>query len=299
MKSEAALRTRLAPTPSGLLHPGNGLSFVLTWVIARANGGQVLLRIDDLDKARCKEEYIEDVFYTLEWLGIDYDEGPSGVDDFHENWSQHNRLDRYSDALNVLRKNEQLFACDCTRKSIRAISSDGHYPNTCLDKALDFEASDVSWRVKPGLSNIELKLRTWENAPTTISLKDINAFIVKQKNGFPAYQLASLIDDQLYNINFIVRGEDLWGSTLSQLYLAYLLDHTAFLNTTFWHHPLIVDKKGEKLSKSKGAGSLQSWRTSGRTPGKIYRWAIQHLALPPNTPLHPHGLTMALKERID
>ena len=299
MSYASNIRTRIAPTPSGLLHPGNGLSFVLTWVIARAYGGQVLLRIDDLDKARSRDEYIEDIFYTLEWLGINYDEGPSGVEDFHNNWSQHNRLDHYNSALSVLRENEQLFACDCTRKSIRSIAPDGRYPNTCLHKSLHFEASDVSWRVKPNILNTQLMLQAWKDTPFAISLKDINAFIIKQKNGFPAYQLASLIDDQLFDINFIVRGKDLWDSTLSQLYLAYLLDHATFLNTTFWHHPLIRDEKGEKLSKSKGAGSLQSWRRSGQTPEKIYNWVIQHLALPQHTPLHPQSIIAALKEMID
>ena len=80
--STPQLHTRLAPTPSGLLHPGNGLSFIMTWVIARANAGRILLRIDDIDKDRCREEYVVDIFQTLEWLGLDYDEGPSGVADF-------------------------------------------------------------------------------------------------------------------------------------------------------------------------------------------------------------------------
>lgn len=299
MQDKSLLRTRLAPTPSGFLHPGNGLSFLLTWVIARASGGQILLRIDDLDKARCREEYIEDIFYTLEWLGIDYDEGPSGVADFHQNWSQHTRLDHYEETLSLLRDKGYLFACDCTRKSISAISPNGRYLNTCIDKTLDLEVSNTAWRVNPPPSETRLPLQSWNAAPTSISLDTVDAFIVKQKNGFPAYQLASLVDDSLFNINFITRGEDLWDSSLSQLYLARLLNHTDFLNTTFWHHPLIKDEKGQKLSKSKGAGSLKLWRTSGRTPKTLHEWARQYLALPNTTSPSPDGLVMALKDRID
>ena len=90
------LRTRIAPTPSGFLHAGNGISFILTYVIARAFEGQILLRIDDLDAERMRPEYVEDIFKTLDWLGLEYDEGPTSPDDFYQNFSQHKRLDIYN-----------------------------------------------------------------------------------------------------------------------------------------------------------------------------------------------------------
>ncbi|NJL14359.1 MAG: hypothetical protein HC913_16005 [Microscillaceae bacterium] len=76
------LRTRFAPTPSGFLHEGNAFSFVLTWLAARHFGGKIHLRIDDLDQTRCRPEYVEDIFRSLDWLGLDWDSGPQGVDDF-------------------------------------------------------------------------------------------------------------------------------------------------------------------------------------------------------------------------
>jgi glutamyl-tRNA synthetase len=252
------LRTRLAPTPSGLLHPGNGLSFVMTWVIARANEGRILLRIDDIDKERCREEYVADIFRTLEWLGLDYDEGPSGVADFFQNWSQETRLGLYENALRELQQQDLLFACTCSRKDIRLASEDGSYPGTCLQRDLPFEGD---------------KARSWRT-------REHGHFVLRRKNGRPAYQLVSLIDDEHFGINYIVRGADLLGSTEKQRYLARLMGKTPFLSSSFWHHPLLTDAEGQKLSKSQGAGSLQEWRTLGRSPAELYQRAADMLGIP-------------------
>ena len=274
------LRTRLAPTPSGLLHPGNGLSFILTWAIARAQGGTILLRIDDLDQARCREAYVEDIFRTIDWLGIDYDEGPTGVADFQANWSQHLRLDHYQQALEELRSSGQLFACACSRKAIRALAPDGPYPGTCQQKSLPFDQPNVAWRIFPPPTAAAVQLRIWQQGLTRVTIDQPDAWVLRQKDGFPAYQIASLIDDTHYKINFIVRGADLWDSTLAQCYLAQLLGNTTFPDTTFYHHPLLLDEKGNKLSKSQGAAALESWQKAGQSPAALYRLASQHLGLP-------------------
>ena len=104
-------KTRLAPTPSGYLHRGNLFSFALTWLLARKDGLQILLRIDDMDRARFRPEYLEDIFRSLDSLGINYDEGPSGPDDFHSRWSQMHRRELYDYALSQMRQDQLLFAC--------------------------------------------------------------------------------------------------------------------------------------------------------------------------------------------
>ncbi|PTM10856.1 MAG: tRNA glutamyl-Q synthetase [Bacteroidetes bacterium] len=288
------LRTRLAPTPSGLLHPGNGLSFILTWAIARAQGGTILLRIDDLDQARCREAYVEDIFRTIDWLGIDYDEGPTGVADFQANWSQHLRLDHYQQALEELRSSGQLFACACSRKAIRALAPDGPYPGTCQQKSLPFDQPNVAWRIFPPPTAAAVQLRIWQQGLTRVTIDQPDAWVLRQKDGFPAYQIASLIDDTHYKINFIVRGADLWDSTLVQCYLAQLLDHTTFSDAVFYHHPLLLDEKGNKLSKSQGADALQSWRKAGQSAAVLYRLAGQHLGLP-HPVLDAQALVQALQ----
>lgn len=277
-------RSRLAPTPSGLLHPGNGVNFILTWAITRANAGNLLLRIDDLDQERCRDRYVEDVFRTIDWLGIDYDEGPTTVTDLHQNWSQQLRRDHYAQGLQKLREGEYLFACDCSRRTLRATSTDGRYPGTCFTRNLPFDQEQTAWRVRPLRETKLLPFRQIFGPDEQLDLSTLDAFVVKQKNDFTAYQLSSIIDDELFGINTIVRGLDLLPSTHYQLYLASLLHNTTFLNTRFYHHGMLLNEQGEKLAKSKKATSLQSWRQEGRGPEELYQQAARMLGLPTSCP---------------
>jgi glutamyl/glutaminyl-tRNA synthetase len=293
------LRTRIAPTPSGFLHIGNGASFVATWALARAFDGKIMLRIDDLDAERMRPEYVEDIFQTLDWLGVDWDEGAFSVEDFFKNWSQHLRLDAYEKALSDLQKTGDLYACNCSRKDIKLHSKNGLYPNTCRKKRLnpnDNSANNernTAWRIvvpdnkfvnfknfeKIGLSinGFFDEKNAFSKDFTTNLSQTMGDFIVRQKNGLPAYQLASLVDDTLYNINFIVRGADLLNSTAAQIFLAEKLNRTEFLNTQFWHHPLIADPTGSKLSKSEGAASLLDFRKRNDSAAIVVKEAANWL----------------------
>lgn len=292
-----SIRARLAPTPSGLLHPGNALNFILTWAITRAQDGHLLLRIDDLDKARRRDEYLEDIFRSIEWLGIDYDEGPEGVDDLKNNWSQDVRIDLYYEALDTLKDKGHLFACSCSRRMIRAISTDGKYPGTCEQKALNFKRKDVAWRICPQRAPLQLPFRQIIGEDKVISLSNLNAFFVKQKNGFPAYQLSSIVDDEYFKINTIVRGLDLLKSTRYQFYLAHLLNNDTFQDAYFHHHEMLLNQEGEKLSKSKKATSLSSWQAQGRTPDELFQKTAQLLGITSHCPDGP-SLVQQLKAAL-
>jgi glutamyl/glutaminyl-tRNA synthetase len=274
------VRTRLAPTPSGYLHPGNGVSFALTWALARAASGSVLLRIDDLDRARFRIEFVEDIFRTLDWLGLDWDEGPQSPDDFFAHFSQTLRIEIYESALHKLSASGLIYACDCSRKQIREQTADGHYPGFCSARQLDLSIPAAAWRAKLPEPCI-VKINTWrEPNPYAVDLKNVMGdFVLRQKDGAPAYQIASLCDDIHWNINFVVRGEDLLYSTAAQVWLATQLSALSFQKITFFHHPLITDMRGEKLSKSAGAAALVNWRTSGQHPKAIFALAAQWLGL--------------------
>jgi glutamyl/glutaminyl-tRNA synthetase len=274
-----SFRTRIAPTPSGFLHPGNGISFIITWALARKNEGKIVLRIDDLDAERMRPEYLDDIFYTLDWLGIDYDEGPQNVEDFTKNYSQHKRLDLYFEALNGLKshKSVTLYACNCSRKQIRDSSVNGIYPNTCRSKKVDFEEKNTAWRVLVP-ENTLISFQEYQKTPIFNQLDaTMGDFIIRQKNGLPAYQLASVVDDEYFNINFIVRGEDLLNSTAAQVFLAQYFENIS--PKTYFHHPLVTNTEGVKLSKSQGAGSLKDWREQGRSPVELYQQAEKWLGL--------------------
>ncbi len=291
------VRSRIAPTPSGFLHAGNGMNFILTWAITRASGGRLLLRIDDLDKWRYRREYVEDIFASLEWLGLDYDEGPRSVDELEEEWSQHHRLHRYQQLLDKLRVNQHLFACQCSRREIRERSKDGRYPGTCCNKGLAFDQAATAWRVNAPSLNGGIKLVDWQKGMSSHSLEAIDEFVVRQKNGLPAYQIASLTDDVYYGINLIVRGEDLWTSTLSQQYLAHLLQQQDFYNCNFFHHTLIRNQDGEKMSKSAGADALRTWRQDGRPPSFLFQLTAPVLGLELGISDGP-SLVTALQEKL-
>lgn len=275
-----ALRTRIAPTPSGLLHPGNGASFVLAWVLARAAGGRVLLRIDDLDRARFRMEYLDDIFFTLDWLGLDYDEGPASPQDFLDRFSQSLRTDIYHEALRQLADQGALYACDCSRKRIREQSPGGLYSGFCRDRALPLDTPGAAWRIRLP-NDCEAHFSEWkQDAPVSLNLSTcMGDFVLLQKDGSPAYQIASLCDDMHWHINHIVRGQDLLPSSGAQTFLAQLLGYEEFQTATFFHHPLLTDDSGEKLSKSAGSTSLASWRARGESPQAVWRQAAQWLGM--------------------
>lgn len=264
------IRTRIAPTPSGYLHVGNGLNFLLAHAIARESGGTVLLRIDDLDAERTRPAYVEDIFESLHWLGITWDEGPRDAVDFARNWSQTGRMGPMYNMLERLRDMGVLFACICSRKELAGC--------TCRDQGLSFDATGTTWRLRVP-APCPVVINDLIGGSTTVDLNTLMPDpVLRQRNGSPAYQLASLADDLRFGINVIVRGEDLLPSTACQLYLAALLAEHGFLDVMFLHHPLITDDQGRKLAKSEGADSLRTMRSGGISPDQLKRDAADLLA---------------------
>lgn len=263
-------KTRIAPTPSGFLHVGNILSFALTAAIARKTQAGILLRIDDLDRDRATREYVEDIFNALHFLEIPWDEGPRDYLEFETTYSQLHRMDLYRKALEHLKESGQLFACNCSRTQIAAASPDGIYPGTCRYKDIPLDEENVSWRLcTTGQELIRVRSLSGQIIEAVLP-PSMSSFVVRKKDGFPAYQLTSVIDDQYFGTDLVVRGQDLWPSTLAQLYLSSLLPGNNFQGCTFWHHPLLMGAGEQKLSKSAGDTSIQFLRKQGKTPADIF-----------------------------
>jgi glutamyl-tRNA synthetase len=255
-------KTRIAPTPSGYLHLGNVLSFAVTAAIAEKTGAKILLRIDDLDRNRVRKEYVQDIFDTLHFLEIPWHEGPRNYAGYESEFSQVHRLPLYNDALEQLKQSGTLFACECPRGQL--------YTGACREKHIPFNANAVSWRLKTDTSR-EIVVNTLnEGAIKTHLPEAVQDFVVRKKDGYPAYQLASVVDDLHFGIDLVVRGEDLWDSTLAQLYLASVLQADDFSKIVFYHHPLLAEKGGKKLSKSAGDTSVSYLRKQGKKAGDIY-----------------------------
>lgn len=257
----SGLRTRIAPTPSGFLHAGNALNFLITHQLAREEGGTILLRIDDLDTERVRPEYVQDIFDSLHWLGITWDEGPRDAEDFHRNWSQTLRPEQANALLLELKDAGHLYACTCSRKQVAHC--------TCRARNIPFDLPDATWCLRVP-SPCPVMIKTWPTGDAPVDLHDaLRDPVLRQRDRSPAYQLASLADDLRFGMTLIVRGEDLLPSSACQLYLAELSGLGTFRHTRFLHHPLIPDDNGGKLSKSEGASSLRAMRMAGKPADKL------------------------------
>ena len=267
-------RTRIAPTPSGYLHLGNVLSFALTAGLARRSGASILLRIDDLDRDRVSREYVEDIFETLNFLEIPWDRGPRNVGEFERAWTQLRRLGMYRDVLERLREGGKVFACDCSRSKILLESPGGLYPGTCREKGMSLDTGGCCWRVKTPAFGEASAGKSAGQAGLPAEMTD---FVVRKKDGNPAYQLTSVVDDVYYGFDLVVRGEDMRASTAAQVWLAEELGFDEFRRIRFFHHPLLMASGEEKMSKSAGATSVRYLRGQGHTPAEIYSMILRRL----------------------
>ena len=249
--------TRFAPTPSGFLHEGNLANFMLVALLAKSEGLRIRLRIDDLDRSRFREAYLHDIFDVLNGVGLVWDEGPRDPADFLGGYSQHLRLNLYEQYLSELRRRGLVYACRCTRS---ARGNAGSFcASDCAQRRLSLDDPDLVWlcRIDPGF---EAAVHDHSGSVLRYSLLDrgIGDFVVRRRREsasgrcLPSYQLASVADDVLYGTSLIVRGVDLFDSSLMQLWLAYCLDLIAFTSVHFVHHDLLLNAAQQKLSKSTG-----------------------------------------------
>ena len=272
-------QTRIAPTPSGFLHLGNAYSFLLTKALAEKHGAKILLRIDDLDRERYRQEYVQDILDTLDFLEIQIHQGPSSVAEFDSQWTQQERMPLYQAALDQLQQSRLLFSCTCTKSQILQIDPRGIYLGQCLDRRMPLDKNEAAWRI----NTLDADFLDYMTYPSTqksaLIPEEATCYVVRKKDTNPAYQLASLVDDIHFGVDLIVRGQDLFPSTLAQLDLARILGKQEFAKTTFYHHPLLKGPDQSKLSKSAGAFSIRELRREGKSLGDVFHLLGKSLGL--------------------
>lgn len=277
MSTLAVPTTRLAPSPTGALHLGNARTFLVNWALARQLGWRVVLRIDDLDSPRVKPGADRQAIEMLRWLGLDWD-GPIAY--------QSGNSEHYRAALERLAKASWLYPCRCTRTQIAASALsaphlDEHelrYPGTCRPEALsplEFSStvSGAAWRAR--VPDRPFTFHDVIAGPQAWNVQQlVGDFLVTNKQGAAAYQLAVVIDDWLQGVTEVVRGADLLGSTPRQLWLHELLGLTP---PRYWHVPLLVGPDGQRLAKRHGGFRLEEYRDLGvpveRIIGLIAWWS--------------------------
>ena len=255
---------RFAPSPSGRIHLGNLLCCLLAWLSARQKGGKVVLRIEDLDIARCKRPYAEQMIEDLQWLGLTWDEGP-GVGGPDGPYYQSERTALYEQALEKLERMGLVYPCYCTRAELHAASaphrSDGQavYPGTCRH----LTAAEREKKTRAPATRLMVPDETWSFTDGHMGhygenlLHECGDFLLRRSDGMFAYQLAVVVDDAAMGVTEVVRGSDLLSSTPRQLYLYDLLGLKA---PEFIHFPLLLAPDGRRLSKRDADAGLDDLR---------------------------------------
>ena len=257
-------RGRFAPSPSGRMHLGNAFSALLAWLSARAGGGEVVLRIEDLDPARSRREHTEAILSDLSWLGLDWD---TRAED------QSRRAPAYEEALDRLRQMGLLYPCYCSRDQLHAASAphadDGRviYAGTCRDLTPARRALRPPTRcLRVRVPDITVRFTDGLQGPQSMSLADQwGDFIVRRADGVAAYQLAVVVDDAACGVSEVVRGRDLLTSTPAQL---WLYDALGLRAPAFFHVPMLLCDDGRRLSKRDRAMDLGQLRAQW-TPEKV------------------------------
>ena len=263
----SAVIGRLAPSPTGAQHVGNARTYLIAWLSARARGGAVKLRIEDLDASRVKPGAAEQAVTDLRWLGLDWD-GEAVV--------QTTRRAHYRAAFEELKRQEAVYPCTCTRADIASAASAPHagdeltYPGTCAYRcaadavALQAEGKPFAWRFRVPANTPYTDLFAGEqNIDLTHNGGD---FVIWKSADTPAYQLAVVVDDAAMGVTEVIRGDDLILSTPRQLLLYRALGLTP---PAFAHVPLVMGDDGQRLAKRHGGTRLSALRDAGVTPAAL------------------------------
>lgn len=282
-KHVATYRGRIAPSPTGYLHLGHARTFWTAQQRAREQGGQLILRNEDLDRARCQPKFVAAMLEDLRWFGFVWHEGPDVGGPFAP-YIQSERMPFYRAALEKLRSGNFIYPCTCSRKDIQAAVTAPHgddeplYPGTCRGKnddqltgeaklagrTLNSRPPSLRFRVPDG------ELISFRDANLGeqhfVAGKDFGDFIVWRHDDVPAYQLACVVDDAEMQITEVVRGADLLISTARQILLYRALGVSL---PQFFHCQLMCDEAGRRLAKRHDSLSLKTLRKQGSLPAQL------------------------------
>ena len=265
-------KTRFAPSPTGFLHLGHGLSAMEVFKAAKQNNSTMVLRIEDIDQTRCKAEFTTAILDDLNWLGIPWDQ-------LNPVRHQSDHFNDYKAALSRLEGLGLLYPCTCTRSQIKdnpdtTTGPEGIiYPGTCREKSLSAEhMDDTPFSIRLNLKKAAEYLKAqniwplhWvdDKAGKQLATPEIFGDVILARKDTPtSYHLAVVADDHIQEITHIVRGMDLFTAT----HIHRLLQALLGLETpTYYHHPLIMADDGEKLSKKNKVKPLKDLRNEGAT----------------------------------
>lgn len=284
---------RFAPSPSGYMHMGNLMAMLLAWLDVRVQNGRMIFRMEDLDPARSKREYIDALEADLHWLGLDWDEGyPDPI------YAQSNRTDLYEDAFRLLRERGLIYPCWCTRAQRLAAASAPHPGEAVFDpgcpcarlteteRAVRFASGrPPAWKVRTPDRTVTIHDGHYGDFTQNLA-RDAGDVILRRADGVFAYQLAVTVDDMRMGVTRVVRGRDLLSSTPLQAWLVEALGGTP---PQYCHTPLLISGSG-KLSKRLGSLSTQALRRNMTPEALTGKLAFLCGLLPEDMPISPGEL---------
>ncbi len=266
------VRTRFAPSPTGFLHLGSARTALFNWAFARRHAGRFVLRLEDTDRERSTQASEEAVIAGLEWLGLEWDEGP---------YRQSERRERHAELINSLLESGRAYRCVCSREaleqrkqqSIAAGTKWLGYDGRCRDANLGPDCGDHTVRLRleaRGPSGLE-----WDDlvfGPSGQDASELGDMIIRRSDGSPLYNFAVVVDDLDMGITHVIRGADHHNNTSFQLAIYRALEREP---PHFAHVPLIVNQSGKKLSKRRDPVSVQHYQEAGYLPEALRNWLVR------------------------
>lgn len=264
------IRTRFAPSPTGYLHIGGARTALFSWLYTRKMGGQFVLRIEDTDRERSTDESVQAILDAMDWLSLDYDEGP---------FYQTHRFGRYEEIIQQLIDNDQAYYCSCSRKRLdqlreqqMASKQKPRYDGCCREKGLkpDGEKDLVVRFRNPEQGNVVFK--DLIKGEIRVNNRELDDLIIARSDGTPTYNLTVVVDDMDMQITHVIRGDDHVNNTPRQINILEALGADI---PHFAHVPMILGEDGKRLSKRHGAVSVMQYHEDGFLPEALINYLVR------------------------
>ena len=276
------IRVRIAPSPTGYLHLGLARTALFNWLFAKHNNGTFILRVDDTDVKRSTDESLNNIIDSFRWLGIDFDEG-YGIGGDLGPYAQSERLDVYSEYTQKLLETGAAYHCYCTKEELdeereQAIKQRNPYiysgkcRNLSSEERKTYEAEGRKPSVRLRVDDKLITVHDLVKGDVEFRTGILGDFIIVRPNGMPMYNYASAIDDIAMNISHIIRADEHLANTPKQILIYQALNCPL---PEFAHVPLVLGKKGEKLSKRHGATSVEEYRKQGYVPEAMINYLVR------------------------
>ncbi|MDX1604576.1 MAG: glutamate--tRNA ligase [Candidatus Competibacterales bacterium] len=263
------IRTRFAPSPTGHLHIGGARTALFSWLHARQQGGRFILRIEDTDRERSTQAAIDAILEAMDWLRLDYDEGP---------YYQTQRFDRYREVVRQLLDRDQAYHCYCSRERLEALRADQlarkekpRYDGRCRERSAPEPGVEPVVRFRNPLAG-EVVIDDLIRGRITIRNSELDDLIIQRSDGTPTYNFCVVVDDLDMAITHVIRGDDHVNNTPRQINIFRALEAEP---PRFGHVPMILGADGARLSKRHGAVSVLQYRDEGYLPEALLNYLVR------------------------